>query len=491
MLIFNLNQTFVLLLKHIKINWFMRSYWVVLLCFISVLSTCQNSFLTPQLMHEDLNYLNKYLRKWHPTYYSYTPKEAMNKLYSDLKDTCSVALSEREFMLNVRKAVVKVGCGHMGIYLNRAPKDLKLIPLKVWILGNRMFVKAFNSRDSTLKVGDEILSINGENISDFIQKAKEILVSDGFNESYKITQLESSLGIILYFLYGELPDYSLKVKNTEGGISEISIKSVINKEIPISPKIIRDSSKLVIKGKAVGLYKTDFDASTLVLDVDNFNGKKQGRTFRKVFKYLKANQIQNLVIDIRNNGGGSIFKGNKLLSYLLNQPIIPFVISRKPNLTAFNPRLKGKFFEKITPVLFMTNPLQFPSKDGWNHLFPFFKKSRHHFDGKIYVLTNSGSFSMASYVASYLKHKRNATVVGDETGGSEYASRSSAGGQIHLPNSKIKVLLNLYQTKHYVGIEDSGHGVMPDYPTNYTIEDMLKNVDLDLKMVENLVKNKQ
>jgi Peptidase family S41 len=468
----------------------MRVILVCLFILFFSLAYTQTATLTPQHMHEDLDYLNKYLKKWHPTYYTYTKKEVMIALYQGLKDSCKRDLSELEFNHVVRKAVVKVGCGHMGIYFNNLPKDLKFLPLKVWILGNHMYIKSFNSQDTLLKVGDEILAINGENVDDFINHAKEITVSDGFNETYKIVQIENNTGIFHFFLHGQSPNYRLTLKNKEGRVSEVKINAVLEKEMKMTqtPKLLYDSSKLVIKGNAVNLYKTDFDSTTMLMDIDNFEGKRQYRSFRQIFKHLKVNKIQNLVIDLRNNGGGNIFKGNKFLTYLLDQPVIPFVISRKPNLTPLNPRLKGKFLEKITPALFMTFTLQFPNKNGWNHLFLFFKQSRNHFDGKIYVLTNGGSFSMASYVTSYLKHKRKAVVIGTETGGSEYASRSSASGYIQLPNSKIKVRLNLYQTKHYVGIEDKEHGILPDYPTLYGIEDKVNNVDLDMEVVKTLIK---
>ena len=97
---------------------------------------------------------------------------------------------------------------------------------------------------------------------------------------------------------------------------------------------------------------------------------------------------------------------------------------------------------------------------------------------------------MSSYVASYLKNKRGATIIGEETGGSEYASRSSAGARLRLPNSKIQIFFNLYQTQHHVGIKDSGHGVMPNVPTHFSIEDRLYQVDVDMAAVRDLIKNK-
>ena len=45
----------------------MRTIIIFLLCFIASLSTAQSVHLTPQQMKADLEYLNKYLRKWHPS----------------------------------------------------------------------------------------------------------------------------------------------------------------------------------------------------------------------------------------------------------------------------------------------------------------------------------------------------------------------------------------------------------------------------------------
>jgi C-terminal processing protease CtpA/Prc len=272
-----------------------------------------------------------------------------------------------------------------------------------------------------------------------------------------------------------------------GDTSIVTVKSEVPKEATKTNIPPKDSVNCVIKGNAVALYKTDFDGSTRVIDIDNFNGAKQGKTFRQIFKHLRKNQIKNVVIDLRNNGGGSVFKGNKLLGYLLDAPIRPLVISRKPNLTFINPRFKGGFLERITPILFTLNPLQYPNKNGWNHCFLFFKKYRNHFDGNVYILTNGGTFSMASYVATYLKYKKQAVIVGEETGGSEYGSRAMAAGHIKLPNSEVKVQLNIYQMTHLIGIEDKGHGLLPDYAIEYSIDDKLVNRDLEMEKIRALI----
>ncbi len=469
----------------------MRLLTLFLLCFIASLSTAQSVVLTPQQMKADLDYLNKYLRKWHPSYYDYTKKEEMNAFYSRLKDSCTTATSAFNFKTSVYKAVNKVGCGHMGVWGFRSlatGKSAAVLPLKVWVLNNRLFIKLALKKDSMLKMGDEILEINGEKAADLIEKTAELALTDGFNRTHKTYSLEYAFNAYHYFIYEKQDNYALKIKNRAGDVSDVNIPSDTLKNEFTTYKMLKDTTNRVITGNAVTLYKTDFDTSTMVIDIDNFNGSRQGKTFKKIFRHLRTHHIKNVVIDLRDNGGGNVFRGHKFLTYFLDAPITPIVISRKPNLTFINPHFKGGFFEKITPILFTLNPLQYPNKNGWNHCFLFFKKYRNHFDGNVYVMTNGGTFSMASYIASYLKHKKQAIVVGEETGGSEYGSRGMAGGHITLPNSEVRIQFNIYQMTHRLKIEDRGHGVMPDHATQYSIEDKLTMKDLDIEMIKNLIK---
>ena len=474
----------------------MRSICILILCFLSTFANAQLATVTPQQMKEDLDYLNKYLKKWHPTYYAYTKKEQMDAFYNGLKDSCADTITASAFRATVRKAINQVHCGHMGAFGFKGARQakpfdsLRLFPLKLWVLDNRLFIKSRPQKDSVLAIGDEILAINGKNAHDLITETAELAVTDGLNTTHKMYSLQSNFYVYHFFLFGEQSNYEVTIKNKTGETSIVNIKGTLEKEAFKEVKINKDSANCVIKGNAVALYKTEFDSSTMIVDIDNFNGAWQGITFRKIFKYLRVNKTKNLIIDLRDNGGGNVFKGNKFLTYLLDQAVLPMVISRKPNLTMLNPRFKGGLLERTAPLFFMLNPLQYPNKNGWNHCFLFFKKYRNHFDGNVYVMTNGATFSMASYVATYLKYKKQAVTVGEETGGSEYASRGMASGRIKLPNSAIKVHLNVYQLKHLIGIEDKAHGLIPTFPIHYSIEDKMSETDLEMEKIKMLIKTK-
>ena len=94
----------------------MRTLICLFFCLNYTFANAQGVTLTPEQMKEDLTYLNKYLKKWHPSYYAYTKKETMDAYYTCLKDSCTMATSASDFRTMVRKAVNKIGCGHTSVY---------------------------------------------------------------------------------------------------------------------------------------------------------------------------------------------------------------------------------------------------------------------------------------------------------------------------------------------------------------------------------------
>lgn len=454
--------------------------------------TAQVKKLSLTEMQQDLNYLDKHLSRWHPTYYDYTKRIQMDAHYANLKNEIDCTKTIAEFRTIVRRAVSKVGCGHIDVYMPKgtvSQDSVMRMPLDVYCFDNKLFVRKYNNTDSLLTIGEEILSINQIKTDSLIKTLGELETSDGFNITKKATSIERYFNWFHYQVYGVSNEYVIEKKDKDNNVSTVRIRpKKISSTIYIYQKK-PDSTRILIKGNGVSLYKTTFDPKTAVIDLDNFDGKGQYKTFRKIFKYVRENNIQHLVVDMRDNGGGNVGKGNVFLSYFRKPLIFGATFSRKPRLLALNPNFKMGFWERITPFLFLGIPFQYPSKDGWNHFIPFVRKFKNHYDNKVYVITNGNTFSMAAYVASVLKNKENAITVGTESGGSIYASRGMAGGSIRLPNSKINVDINIYQLKYAKRSLDDGFGVKPNYEVEYTIQEKLESVDKELITIEKIIKN--
>src|SRR6202007_2466823 len=72
-----------------------------------------------------------------------------------------------------------------------AATDHYFLPFTVYIRDNHVFLKTWQGpRDSTFRMGQELLSINQENVSDILRQLRSLLPGDGYSEVYKDYRLE-------------------------------------------------------------------------------------------------------------------------------------------------------------------------------------------------------------------------------------------------------------------------------------------------------------
>src|SRR5205085_3327177 len=113
-------------------------------------------------------------------------------------------------------------------------------------------------------------------------------------------------------------------------------------------------------------------------------------------------------------------------------------------------------------------------------------RRRNHYSGKLMVLINGGSFSASSLVASYLKDRNRALFIGEETGGAQEGCNAGITPYYKLPNTKIRIRMPAFRIIHDVCPKITGRGVMPDYMTDYSLDNILTRKDLDLKKAKEL-----
>jgi hypothetical protein len=468
-----------------------RIFLSIFYCLGLFVANGQITYLTPKEMQEDLIYMDKYLRRWHPTYFDYTPKDVMRAHYQKIITEIDTILTPYQFRAKVKQAAAKIGCGHIGVEMsvkNRIKLDSALLlPFDVYLITGKLFVRHYYGKDSLLQAGDQILRINQLSAEKLIDTLSQIIMSDGYNTTHKTYLLERAFFGYYYQVFGPKARFDIEVVTKDLQPKALTIKTPNRSTILNSYyRNPTDSTNLLIKGDGISLLKSGFDTSTFIIDINSFSGKGQRKTCKEIFKYLHFKNAQQVVVDLRDNGGGKLFFGHYFLKYLIKDNFFGINLSRMPRPALLNPKFKAGFFERITPILFTLNPIQYPSKRGWNHYFPFLRKHKYHYDKNIFVITNGMTFSMAALAATRLKQKANAILIGEESGGSEYGSRGMAGGKIILPHSKIEVRFNIYQLTYGYG-KDSGHGLLPDYEVNYTTQERMEKKDLEMLKIKELI----
>lgn len=199
---------------------------------------------------------------------------------------------------------------------------------------------------------------------------------------------------------------------------------------------------------------------------------------------MKKNKAKYLVIDMRDNTGGSFSSSVNLIRHVADKPFSMRVHRRLFRSWRHQSLLNhwNRFNAFLMFDVFNPNPRWI--KDGkmvYKLKYKPYRKCRH-FDGQVFVLTNGLSFSASSQTATYIKELSDAIIIGDETGGGAAANNGMQIPLFKLPESGLRVRVPQFHLDYRLG-PDYGRGVMPDIPTHYTIEDILGNRDLEWEAV--------
>jgi C-terminal processing protease CtpA/Prc len=205
-----------------------------------------------------------------------------------------------------------------------------------------------------------------------------------------------------------------------------------------------------------------------LLKLNSFNHQKVAQNkikarklYKKIFKYLEKEGIENLAIDLRDNSGGRIEFAHAMVPYLL-----------------------PKDFESDTPL--QTSYLW----NGKKKTYKIPKRSRHAFTGNIYVLINGGTYSNASVLARFIKEFTKARLIGSESGSRYHGFTAGSKQPVNLPNSGLRIGVPRAHIRFPIGDQQrpQHRGVFPHNPIYYSASDYLLDTDLEMEYLSRVIK---
>lgn len=448
----------------------------------------------------DLDFLQKALYEGHQGVFRFTPKDSFDLFFNQLRarlpaDTVSFDQTQTIFRL----AIARVCDGHTSLTTPFYKDTTHVLPLTVHVEGARVFLLTNFSGDSTLKPGVEILQVNGLRVADIVRPGYLITTADGTHNSHRAILASVYFARYLRLFYGPAERFTVLVKDpATGALKEHRLQARSRAEL-LKTQIARSNEsarkrrpvKPVFRDREQALYRDTLQKDMAILKMTEFETQGYRRFYRRMFRWMQREGIQNLVIDLRFNTGGNILNMGCLIGRILDASSAYDYTRRKGVHLGPYFGLKGKMTLASLWLRYRVLPGLRRHREGEIRVSTRRIKvhRRHNFDGKVYLLTDGFSFSSASMCASFLKNKgKNVTVIGTETGGNEAGNCGGGFPQMRLPNTRFKVRYPLYYLRYQVGKNNEGQGVKPDYPTPRHIDDLLQQRDLEMEKVRELTR---
>ena len=487
---------------------------------------------------KDLDELYARLQKDHPFLYRYISKEELEFKLDSIKKTIREPLSSKEFYPKVLFWVSQVRQGHLSASLPplKYSKQEKNIRDKIkfpinqfdyYIENNKLFIKKNASKDSIISLGSEIVSIDNENVESMLTNYKTLFASDGFNTTFKNRLLadrfsgfynrnhdsKDSLTLELK-LKDELKIMKIKkyfITNFKSKQDSLKHIDSINNFKKISKKLKKEIlNKLKIQHERKNLYaynkyENEFarelkfkENATAYLKINSFALPQYKKFYKEVFRKIDSAKTQNLIIDVRKNGGGNPKDIAELCSYLIDKP---FYLVENAKLTSKFALLKPaygnqNFLSKLFNFSYGFYAVLFKTKKV-NNEFEYVMERKenqpktNNFKGKIYIITSGMSFSATSIFASFMDGEKRATFVGEESGGDYNGTVAGRYYYYTLPNSKIKVNIGLMEVKTQYNQDIIGRGKLPDIELQSTLEEILTKKDREVEWIMNEILTKK
>ncbi|AFL82492.1 periplasmic protease [Aequorivita sublithincola DSM 14238] len=501
---------------------------------------------SPQELREDVDAAYNQLKKYHPRLYQYTPKEQMDFKFDSLKNAIKTPLSSRDFYEKLAPVVGSVRQGHVSISppnIKRSRKERKNYKDKAFAfntmdfeyLENTLWLTNAKGKESLL-IGSEVAAVEDKTPKELIEKYNTLIASDGFNK----TLFDGIVGsrFTRYYLKNNGFQDSIHVtfkntdsiftrtilwkkkkdakENSKDSIANDSIdKLVVKKLTKEERKAERTAERLKRKYnskrgyiESKNEYTRTFDligADSLVayMKIRGFSNGNPEDFYAESFKTIDSLGVKTMILDLRNNGGGSLDEIDNLYSYFTETPytlVEPSeVTTRIPFLPSFVNNTSPVFLKGLAivfaPVIITHNLLKTKKIDGT--IYYRLKSSKEHkpnpqnYKGKLYVLINGNSFSASSILSTQLKATNKATFVGQETGGAYNGTVAGIMKGYELPNSKIVMRLGLMQIETFYNVEPDGFGVTVDKEIIPTRADREAKRDPEIDWILNDIKSNE
>jgi Peptidase family S41 len=496
--------------------------WLSMVLLTLTLGSCSNSILAPsktpasfaplkkfapEELKSDFDLMKDMLEKFHPSVYWYTPKDSMERIFAFYRSAITDSMTEQQYGFKILAPVItSVRCGHtsfnyskkyskamQGIRLPSFPLNLKVWSDSMMVIGN------LNKKDSVIKRGMLVNNIDGYSVNDITSIMFRYLPTDGYAQNINYIRLSNSFPYYHRNIFGLKKTYTVTVTDSAGISRNIQIPvfdpmaDTLNKVKPEKRKKTEKPGRQDRLNMQRSLNLNN-ETGSAVMELNTFDGGANLESFfKRSFKSLHKNNIHNLVIDIRSNGGGRVNNYARLARYIRKTPfrVADTAYAMKKSFGKY-----GKYFSTRTLNSLALGLFTSKRSDGLRHFnywenHEFKPKKKYFYNGNVYVLISGPTFSASTLFAQTIKGQDNIVLIGEETGGGGHGNNGLMIPYVTLPKTKMRVRMPLFRVVQFNHPPKDGRGVVPDIYVPPTSKAVLSFTDLKMQKALELIREEK
>jgi hypothetical protein len=456
--------------------------------------------LSPAQARADLRFLHDKLRALHPGYGFYSPNAHLEQLHDSLQNALTNNIDYLAFYRHISPLITALHDGHTNLNHRRGylDRNTRFLPFYIRAVGADYFISHNMSADSLLRRGTQLLTLNGQSLADLHRTLMNTdhTGSDGPNQTGR---LQTSLV--------QFADYYAAWFGSAGSV-QIQYRqpgdTLVRQTTLSCPTLSRFRAAYLRRYRAeidrrenLSVRLIDTASRTAVLRVSSFSGPKThdpfgafNRRLKQAFRQIRADSVQNLIVDVQGNGGGMVVNSARLLQYWLPEP---FAVMQGEEIRA---AARHELVNRWNLPARLWFGLRYKPNGAGGYVSRFshqrYRPRRQlAYRGPLYFLQNGASFSATTTMLAKTLDAGLGTFVGEATGSAFWGDFAGQFKHLTLPHSQMQVRVPLKKLVHAVRPDRAnGFTVEPDYAVSRTYADLLANRDYMLAFTLDLIRQR-
>lgn len=465
--------------------------------------------LPTQALHQDFDLFRRIYEAANPSLYQFRTRRQLDSAFAATRRQLTASTTLLEFYRLLYGITAYTGSLHSDNYLPVAADSALqastgFFPYPVQLLAGRL---RLNTSAAPLPLGSELVRLNGHSVAELRARLGIFATTDGYNQTGKEYLISTHFARYYYLAYGPCTAFRLTYQAPFLADTAQAQVAAVPYTTYQQHYAQRHSAALESENPHYKVALLDSLPAAL-LTVNTFDlgsaGEPEQRRYARfldsTFQWLRATPaVRQLIVDVRQNGGGDDPNDILLFSYLAKHRFREnrraFASFRQvPYPAYFVEESPGDRAELAQDLLAEHGPARRGRYWLRRREHPYWHPNPLAFRGQVYLLIGPAVASAGSLFASLVRSQRRPILLGQETMGGYYGHTGHTPVEYELPATKVRIKFSIIALEQDVRHRHRflrGRGVLPDVEVTPDLGDFLRNEDAVLRAARQLVRQRR